>query len=515
MVKKFLIYPVIILKTIFEMGIYLIPMFLLNNLFIKNTGNVYKYIIFLGLNYLFFRIFTYIYSNLLVLLVEEYKLKLTNSIISNIKKAKLNVYLENETKYISWLKNDVEKIAISKCRGFYEIFSKVLILTVSYIILFILSKVVLLVNVLGVLLIMLISQFKMEKYQEAEYKLSKLKEKYFSSLSNLFANLSIFYYANKGNNFTKRFYEINDDYEKEYTSNFRKMYNSYFLIAFLSSLLQSVSMGIVFVYVYLNKLMIGTLTTIPFIIGNTSNQLGVIIDLYMRYKAVNPILEKFSEIETYSNNLKDIEKIESIRFDNVSLEFNDKKVFSNFTYTFLSNKKYLIIGESGIGKSTLIKMILGEIVTYTGKIYINDIDIKEINKKSLFNNLEYVDAKNFVFNYTLYDNISLFSKNVDESNMKNILQSVNMEYENKEIDENSLSTGQKQRVNLARLLSTNKEFVLLDEALTNVDKENYEKILSNIFNKFKSIILISHNENNYLNFDEVIDFNKLKESGEI
>lgn len=501
-----------IFYTILEILIFTLPFFILNNLFSKNVEKVFKILIFLSIVYILKSIFEYIYKKLLIKIVENYRQNLIINIIEKIKNSRIDNYIENQERYISWIKNDVDRITQFKCHNFYEMIRNSLFLISSYTILFYLSKTIFIVNVIGLVIVHYISESKIALSSEIYGKLSMVQEKYFSKISNLFSCLSLFYYSNKDENFIEKFSNLNEEYEKGITKNFYKLNNTYFFITFSSILLQIISILMVNIYVILEYLKIGSIQIVPAIIGNSTNQIVLILQLYMEYNSVGNIFEKFLDIKYLENeNLEKIRRIESIRFENVSLEFNNKKILDNFNYEFFNSKKYLIIGESGTGKSSLIKILLGEITTYTGNIYINNINLNKIDKKSLFDNLTYIDASNFVFNYDMYDNISLFN-DYDKEKIDEILDYINLEQRSNSINEHSLSTGQKQRLNLARIIYNKKKVLILDEATSNIDNNNFEKILNKILEKENLVILISHNISNYNDFDEVLDFNdKCKE----
>lgn len=505
-----------IIYTLFEILIFTIPFFLINNLVERNSSNVFFILFLLGISYLLKCLFEYLYQNLLIILTENYRLNLVSELIDKIKSTNIKSYLKNKDKYISWIKNDVDTITNFKCFNFYEIIRNSLFLIISFLILFKISKIIFIINILGLIIIHKISKRKLTISENIYKNLSIAQEKYFSSITNLFDCISLFYFSNKRQNFNKRFNYFNELYVEEISDNLYKLNNSYFFIYFGSIFLQLISILLTNIFIILGYLKIGSIQTISFIIGNSSNQITIILNLYMQYNSVDLILEKFNNMDDYlkSYDLEKINSIDSITFENVSLNFGDKIIFNNFNYTFNKNKKYLITGENGIGKSSLIKLLLGEIDNYKGNIYINNINLKNIDKKSLFNNIEYIDSTNFIFNYSIYDNISLFNDRNDEK-INKILNKLNLNIENNEINENNLSTGQKQRINLARIFYNKKNTIILDEALTNIDKDNLEKIMNLLFNQNKFIILISHNINNFKYFDEIIELNNIQEGENI
>ena len=166
----------------------------------------------------------------------------------------------------------------------------------------------------------------------------------------------------------------------------------------------------------------------------------------------------------------------------------------------------MIIGESGCGKSTLMNLILKNIEDYTGDIYINNHKLEGINKYSIYKNIEYMNADNFIFYSTIDNNISMFDDEINKNKVNNILENLNLENRSEELTENGVSLGQKQRINLARVLYMDKPIIILDEATSNLDKNNRERIENMFLNLNKTIIFITHyyDEEFIKNFDEVL-----------
>lgn len=214
------------------------------------------------------------------------------------------------------------------------------------------------------------------------------------------------------------------------------------------------------------------------------------------------VLDKYSDekIEDNNNKIK-IDKIENIEYRNITIN----NLFDNLNIDFKINKKYLIIGESGSGKTTLVNLLLGIRDDYNGEILINNTNLKNIDLSSIYNKISFVSANSYIFNTTLENNITLYEK----ANIDDLIEKLNLNDidKNIQLDENCLSTGQKQRINFLRAIFENKDIIILDEISSNLDKINQKIIEDILFNfKNKMIILISHhtNEDNFNKFDKVI-----------
>lgn len=236
-----------------------------------------------------------------------------------------------------------------------------------------------------------------------------------------------------------------------------------------------------------------------------------LITVFSMKKVKNDLFEILSDCEFKENEL---EKIEKIEFENVSFAYNESKnVITHFSNIFEKNKKYLIKGQNGSGKSTILKLLFGDFENYTGNIKINGKNIKEY--PNISKNIVYVEQNSFLFNENIVSNITLF-KNFDDSKIYDILNKVNLdkkliENRNENLNELNLSIsgGEKQKIIIARALLRDSNFIVFDEAMSNVDKNSISIIENMILsNENLGFINISHNysEENLQMYDYILDF---------
>lgn len=174
-----------------------------------------------------------------------------------------------------------------------------------------------------------------------------------------------------------------------------------------------------------------------------------------------------------------------------------------------------IVGPSGIGKSTIFQILL-KFYPYKGSILLNDIELKNIDTKSLREQISYVEQEPKIFSGTIRDNI-VFSSNPSEEELNKVIHQTGL-YEfvsslpngiDSEIGERgiTLSGGQKQRINLARALIRKAKWLLLDEAMSALDLESERKIMEQIAkNNDFTIISIAHRLSSVQNADKIIVF---------
>lgn len=218
-------------------------------------------------------------------------------------------------------------------------------------------------------------------------------------------------------------------------------------------------------------------------------------------------LKNSSEFIEYleNNQEKDgtetLESIDKIEFKLKNLSIGDRIIKPDIYETFTKGDIVSVNGESGTGKSTLMKLIPKFRTTDT--VIINEIDIRKIENTSLRNNLVYMSQEVPIVTGTLRDNLSLGNKISEEDINKlkelSILQSI---LSNKSletiIEENgaNLSGGEKQKIALARVIFSNADVFVLDEITSNIDKETANEIYKSLtwMNKDKIIFIISHDK---------------------
>ena len=193
-----------------------------------------------------------------------------------------------------------------------------------------------------------------------------------------------------------------------------------------------------------------------------------------------------------------------IEFVNVSKEFKNKKVLHDISFTINDNELVAIIGASGCGKTTTLKMINRLIVPTKGKILIDGKNIEEIDKTELRRSIGYVIQQMGLFPHmTVKENIELIQK-LEKKDPKEIEENTNRLMEIMDLDgdlylnkyPSDLSGGQQQRVGVARALANNPKVILMDEpfsALDPITRSNLQDELVELHKKMNTtIVFVTH-----------------------
>jgi ABC-type transport system involved in cytochrome bd biosynthesis fused ATPase/permease subunit len=205
---------------------------------------------------------------------------------------------------------------------------------------------------------------------------------------------------------------------------------------------------------------------------------------------------------------------------------NEKTVLNDISATFKKHELISIVGESGCGKSTLASLLCGTTKGYSGSITIGGVEIKDIDEKTLMNNITAVNFNSYIFAGTVRENMLIADKSASDEKMIETLKMVNLwsflsEQDGLDTKLNqqgsNFSGGQRQRLAIARALLHNTPIYVFDEVTSNIDAESENDIMAVIHNmaKIKTVILISHRLENVVGSDKILllDKGKIEESG--
>ncbi|UQK60278.1 ATP-binding cassette domain-containing protein [Ezakiella coagulans] len=221
-------------------------------------------------------------------------------------------------------------------------------------------------------------------------------------------------------------------------------------------------------------------------------------------KAADEFLKTMIEYREEDGTLNMPSDVKSIRFDINSVDIYDKNLLNDIHMSFKKGDIVGIKGESGTGKSTLVKLI-PKFRSVKG-IYINDIPIEKIKNEEYLKNISYYSQNTPIISDTIYNNLNFGRKPVQKSVYENLKFLSKFNNLDEMIIENgaNLSGGDKQRIALSRYFVENAQIVILDEPTSSLDKETETEIMTAVLenNKDKIIFIISHNNDimNYCNY---------------
>ena len=232
------------------------------------------------------------------------------------------------------------------------------------------------------------------------------------------------------------------------------------------------------------------------------------------------ILENKSIVSDPKDNKVISQFNKSIQFNNISFSYKTDKVIKEFSFELEKGKTLALVGQSGSGKSTIANLVNRFYDINLGEISIDNINIKNVTKKSLRNLIGLVTQDSILFNDTIKNNLIVAKNNATDEEVINALKIANAWEFVKDLEQgiyhnvgdsgNKLSGGQKQRISIARAVLKNPPIMVLDEATSALDTES-EKLVQDALEKMmknRTSIVIAHRLSTIKNADYIIVLDK-------
>lgn len=273
------------------------------------------------------------------------------------------------------------------------------------------------------------------------------------------------------------------------------------------------------VLIHYNRLTVGQLLGI----AQASNMVIMPIVNYANLRNMiqssKPVLQKLLDNSMcYEENEPIVfdEQIHDIKIKNLSYAYGARKILDLNDLTIDQGKKYLVIGKSGDGKSTLLDILTKQ--KKADGIYVNDKDLKDVQFSTYVDTFSYVNQDNDLLPFSFEQNITLGRK-MSKYSLKDLVTIFNLESifdkerDNLDFEHLNLSGGEKQRICLARAIYRNKKWLFLDEAFSAIDKTNSDRIHQFILsNPDLTVLSIEHKvtKETVSLYDEVLLFENKK-----
>ena len=269
---------------------------------------------------------------------------------------------------------------------------------------------------------------------------------------------------------------------------------------------------------------------ISYIIGQLSGPIGQFLglthslqDAKISLERLNEIHNKEDEDENISDKMAELPTSRNICFKNVSFSYSGSErdyVLDNLSLEIPQNKVTAIVGASGSGKTTIVKLLLGFYTIQKGEISVGEILLDSINPHLWRQKVGAVLQESTLFSDTIAYNIAPGEEEIDKkrlayaaqlANIKDFIDSLPLKYNTKiGMEGSGVSQGQRQRLLIARAIYKNPDFMLLDEATNSLDSINEKTIINNLSQVFenKTVVIIAHRLSTVKNADNIIVLDK-------
>lgn len=276
---------------------------------------------------------------------------------------------------------------------------------------------------------------------------------------------------------------------------------------------------------------LGMMMAISSIVGGLNGPIVQLIsfireaqDAKISLARLSEIHEKEDETQQEDSQTHEIPENSDIIIKNLSFKYtgSDVNVLDDLNLTIPSNKITAIVGTSGSGKTTLMKLLLKFYEPNQGEISVHKTALKNIAQKTWRNHVGTVMQEGYIFSDTIANNIAIGVTNInkerlkyasDVANIKDFIEDYPLGFNTKiGMEGIGMSTGQKQRLLIARAVYKNPEMLFFDEATSALDANNEKEIMEklNFFFKDKTVVVIAHRLSTVMNADQIVVLEKGK-----
>ncbi len=353
----------------------------------------------------------------------------------------------------------------------------------------------------------------MKEYSDSTQQYSKVTNEYMEGFRLLFSSDLISYAMKVHQGVNEKREQMN--YNKDKTQ-YKAIYSAQYI-----GLISTIVMMLLAIYfVAIGRISAGMVIAVSQLAGKMVSPFQSLSEIKVAMTSGRVIEKELQQIlmlpKGENGNIEKSEFRDAIVLNNLSYCYPEgtEDTLSNISYKFEKGKKYAIVGPSGSGKTTLMSLLLGFHADYKGEVLVDNVELKEIDKRKLYKTIGTVPTDIFIFDTSLQENIALF-QDVSEKKMHQALKdscllegdkslgkgNLNLSYKG-----NNVSSGERKRIGLARLLYHEYDVYLLDEFSANLDVDTADKIENNILaRKDNMIISITHKLGEHLaKYDEII-----------
>jgi len=369
----------------------------------------------------------------------------------------------------------------------------------------------------------MITIYKTPTLLRAQKKLNQQLEIASGELNDTFLNIQTIKSC-AAENFQKR--KIQRTYKKKITPTFKNVFILWENISFFQEIIFSLGFLIIFGYAILllqiREISAGELIMFLGYLHIIQAPLRNILWNWLSWQRGMTTIKRVRDFlklkkEDYKKTGKFLKEIQGrVEFKNVSFSYKKSLVLDNINFKVLPGQKIAIVGGSGEGKTTLVDLISLYFLPQKGKILIDDIDIKNFNLEFLRKIITYVSQEIILFNDTIKNNL-LYGKPeasdeeiieaAKSANIHHFIETLPKKY-NTLVGERGikLSTGQKQRIAIARALIRHPKILILDEATSSLDAES-EKLVQEALEKLireRTSFIIAHRLSTVRKADKIL-----------
>lgn len=510
--NKFLLSLTVLIGIISSLGYVFIAILLQQLLDIVMAGNMEKFtrvIIFSLVYFAILGIFLFLQS----LFEKKVICKIMRQIRSDTFRGIVNHSIEdfnknNSADYISSITNDVKILEDNFLLPLFEVIQYSVIFISSLAVMIYFDAIVTVCVIVAIGLMFVVPSLIGGVLEKQQNQFSEKLSDFTVSLKDILSGFEIIKSYSMKKYIIYRFDKSNQDTINAKYSVDKLIALNEGLSSFLALIVQVVVLFLSAYFIIKGRITVGALLGMVQVSNNLANPLLMIFTNIPKIKSVQPIVKKLHDLSTYTKD--EVLRKNSLAFNgyisakNLSFSYDKQvEVLHGIDCTIEKGKKYVIVGKSGCGKTTLIKLLSGCYTGYSGNILYDGNELNSPNKSDVVLLSSTIHQNVYMFDETIYDNICLHEDYPDEIVTKAVKESGLDEFISKlpeglkyKVGENgsNLSGGQKQRIAVARAMIRNKPILILDEGTSAIDMQTAYDIENRLLAmKNLTLITITHN----------------------
>lgn len=490
-----------------------------------NMDDIKYLVIIIASLYISSGIFSYVQSYLMIKVTNKLSFKLRNEISSKINKLPLK-YFDNNSygDILSRVTNDVDTISQTLNSSISSLVSSVTLFIGVLIMMFITNIYMAITTIISCLIGFILMSIILKKSQKYFDMLQVEIGNMNGHIEEVYSSLNVIKAYNGTEIENKKFNETNE-----------KLYECAKKSQFLSGLMPPI-MGFIGNLGYVSVCVVGSV-----LVMNNMSSMGTIVAfiIYSRLftSPLSNIAQSFNQLQSTAaaservfeflnqeemnneNNLtKKLDKKKvfgNISFEHVKFGYDKKMIIKDFNAFIQSGQKVAIVGPTGAGKTTMVNLLMKFYDINSGDIKIDGTSIKELTRENIHDLFIMVLQDTWVYNGSIKDNIIYNQKNVSLDKVKEVCKLVGLDYFINTLedgydtilsDADSMSSGQKQLLTIARAIIKDAPFLILDEATSNVDTRTEELVAKAMdkLTKGRTSFIIAHRLSTIKNADLIL-----------
>ena len=509
----------VILKTVF-LSIVFVIISLIFSYYLKiilncnDLSRITKVIICFLFLTIIKNIINYIKNNLILNISTKIDKDITEKVLNHIFNLPYEYFVKKSSGELVTIIEDIENFKEIVIKIFILCSVDLILISIVMIYICILNIYIGLIMILLVLILMKITKTYQYKFNDSFLIYKNNKINYASTLIDYISSYETLKNLNiipKISKILKTKYNESLKYEKEYNY---KHYNYNFFQTLLTDMFYVIYIGIASYIAVKNQIDVSNIVLFSSMFYMIISLLSNINESAAYYKVYQTSTDRvldclYEKPEIFEET--NLSKINEIEFKNIKYQKDDNMILNNINLKINSGEKIFISGKSGVGKSSMMKLLLRYSEEKEGSIFIDDINIKDLPLSFIRENITYIGQNEALFKETIMNNLKLINDN--EQKIKEISKLTLLEESLKKnridydyfIEESgaNLSGGEKKKIILTRGILKMKNVLILDEVFNEISIEEERQILQNLFSKYKDkiVIMISHRNDNKDLFD--------------